>query len=78
MRAPSVVVLAPALEDGRQFGESVEYLVEKQNTEQFLKPVVEDEAGISGYTDENRPMVEAFLHARQPTENFVDGVSWRS
>ncbi len=78
MRAPSVVVLAPALEDGRQFGESVEYLVEKQNTEQFLMPVVEDEAGISGYTDENRPMVEAFLHARQPTETFVDGVSWRS
>jgi len=34
--------------------------VEKQNAEQGLMPVLEDEAGVYGYTDENRHMVEAF------------------
>ena len=43
-----------------------EDLVEKQNAEQGLMPVVEDEAGIYGYTGENRHMVEAFRQRRQP------------
>lgn len=55
-------------------GAEGEDLVEKQNAEQGLMPVVEDEAGIYGYTDENRHMVEAFRHGRQPSETFVDGV----
>jgi len=55
-------------------GAEGEDLVEKQNAEQGLMPVVEDEAGIYGYTDENRHMVEAFRHGRQPVETFVDGV----
>ncbi len=55
-------------------GEAGEDLVEKQNAEHGLMPVVEDEAGIYGYTHENRHMVEAFRHGRQPMETFADGV----
>ncbi len=55
-------------------GEAGEDLVEKQNAEHGLMPVIEDEAGIYGYTDENRHMVEAFRHGRQPMETFSDGV----
>lgn len=55
-------------------GSEGEDLVEKQNAEQGLMPVVEDEAGIYGYTDENRHMVEAFRRGRSPAETFHDGV----
>jgi predicted dehydrogenase len=48
--------------------------VEKQNAEQGLMPVIEDEAGIYGYTDENRHMVEAFRKGQMPAETFADGV----
>lgn len=41
-------------------GASGEDLLEKQNSEQGLMPVIDDEAGLYGYTDENRHMVEAF------------------
>jgi predicted dehydrogenase len=51
-----------------------EDLVEKQNAEQGLMPVVEDEAGVYGYVGENRHMVDAFRHRRMPAESFVDGV----
>ena len=40
-------------------GAAGEDMVEKQNAEQGLMPVLEDEAGIYGYTDEDRHMVEA-------------------
>lgn len=55
-------------------GTEGEDLVEKQNSEQGLMPVVEDEAGIYGYTDENRHMVEAFRRGVSPMETFSDGV----
>ncbi len=55
-------------------GSEGEDLVEKQNAEQGLMPVVEDEAGIYGYTDENRHMVEAFRRGLSPAESFHDGV----
>jgi predicted dehydrogenase len=55
-------------------GSEGEDLVEKQNAEQGLMPVVEDEAGIYGYTDENRHMVEAFRRGLSPAETFHDGV----
>ena len=55
-------------------GSEGEDLVEKQNAEQGLMPVVEDEAGIYGYTDENRHMVEAFRRGISPAETFHDGV----
>jgi predicted dehydrogenase len=52
-----------------------EDLVEKQNAEQGLMPVVENEPDIYGYIGEDRHMVEAFRHRRPPTETFEDGVA---
>ena len=56
-------------------GKSGEDLVEKQNAEQGLMPVVEDEHGTYGYTAENRHMVECFRTGKRPTETFEDGVA---
>ena len=56
-------------------GSEGEDLVEKQNAEQGLMPVLEDEAGVYGYTDENRHMVEAFRKGQRPLETFEDGVA---
>lgn len=56
-------------------GEEGEDLVEKQMAEQGLMPVLEDEAGAYGYTDENRHMVEAFRKGEHPSENFEDGLA---
>jgi Predicted dehydrogenases and related proteins len=56
-------------------GSEGEDLVEKQNAEQGLMPVLEDEAGIYGYTDENRHMVECFRKGETPIETFHDGVA---
>ena len=56
-------------------GSEGEDLVEKQNAEQGLMPVVEDEAGIYGYTDENRHMVECFRKGLTPIETFHDGLA---
>ncbi|WP_119459386.1 Gfo/Idh/MocA family protein [Rhodospirillaceae bacterium SYSU D60014] len=56
-------------------GAEGEDLVEKQNAEQGLMPVLEDEAGVYGYTDENRHMVECFRTGRTPIETFQDGVA---
>lgn len=55
-------------------GSEGEDLVEKQNAEQGLMPVLEDEAGIYGYTDENRHMVECFRKGETPIETFEDGL----
>lgn len=55
-------------------GHAGEDLVEKQNAEQGLMPVLEDEAGIYGYTIENRHFVEAFRTGTMPDETFADGV----
>ncbi|TWG93024.1 putative dehydrogenase [Mesorhizobium sp. J18] len=56
-------------------GAEGEDLVEKQNAEQGLMPVLEDEAGIYGYTDENRHMVECFRKGETPLETFHDGLA---
>lgn len=56
-------------------GSEGEDLVEKQNAEQGLMPVLEDEAGIYGYTDENRHMVECFRKGETPIETFDDGLA---
>ncbi len=56
-------------------GTQGEDLVEKQNAEQGLMPVLEDEAGVYGYTDENRHMVECFRKGETPIETFADGVA---
>jgi predicted dehydrogenase len=59
----------------RVTGSEGEDLVEKQNAEQGLMPVVEDEAAVYGYTLENRHMVERFRRGEQPDETFADGVA---
>ena len=55
-------------------GTTGEDLVEKQNSEQGLMPVVDDEAGLYGYTLENRHMVQSFRSKSTPIETFYDGV----
>ncbi|MCJ7679563.1 MAG: gfo/Idh/MocA family oxidoreductase, partial [Candidatus Aminicenantes bacterium] len=59
----------------RVSGETGEDLVEKQNAEVGLMPIVSDEAGEYGYTEENRHMVRSFLSGRRPMENFDDGLN---
>jgi predicted dehydrogenase len=56
-------------------GAEGEDLVEKQNSEQGLMPVVEDEAAAYGYTGEDRHMVESFSSGQRPIETFADGVA---
>lgn len=52
-----------------------EDMVEKQNAEHGLMPVVEDEAASYGYVAEDRHMVESFLAGRPPEETFYDGMA---
>ena len=59
----------------RVHGEAGEDLVEKQNAEQGMMPVVGDEAAEYGYVAENRAFVQSFLDGRQPEENFYDGLA---
>jgi predicted dehydrogenase len=56
-------------------GESGEDLVEKQNAEQGLMPVIADEPAVYGYVAENRHMVQAFLDGRMPDETWHDGIA---
>ena len=46
-------------------GKTAEDLVEKQNAEQGLMPVLADEGLIYGYTDEDRHMVRSFLRKKK-------------
>ncbi|HEU4390747.1 MAG TPA: Gfo/Idh/MocA family oxidoreductase [Blastocatellia bacterium] len=55
-------------------GEAGEDLVEKQNAEQGMMPVVGNEMAEYGYEAENRYFVECFADRRQPDENFFDGL----
>lgn len=55
-------------------GEQGEDLVEKQNAERGLMPVVSSEEMEYGYTAENRHMVQCFLDGVRPEENFDDGI----
>ena len=55
-------------------GAAGEDLVEKQNAEVGLMPVVVDETAEYGYTAENRHMVRAFLREETPDVTFDDGV----
>jgi predicted dehydrogenase len=52
-----------------------EDLVEKQNAETGVMPVVSDESWAYGYDAENRHMVECFLRGERPRETFEDGVA---
>ena len=55
-------------------GSEGEDLIEKQNAEQGVMPIVEEEASMYGYVGENRHMVERFLARETPDETFEDGV----
>ena len=59
----------------RVSGGEGEDLVEKQNAEQGLMPVVPDEPASYGYVAENRHMVRAFLEGREPDETWDDGLA---
>lgn len=52
-----------------------EDMVEKQNAEHGLMPVVEDEAASYGYVAEDRHMVESFRAGRAPEETFHHGLA---
>ncbi len=66
---PARIFLSRALQ-----GDQGEDLVEKQNSEQGLMPLLEDEAMTYGYTGENRHMVESFGAGRTPRETIHDGL----
>ena len=51
-----------------------EDLVEKQNAEQGLMPVIGNEPAEYGYESQDRYMVQCFLDGKQPEENFHDGL----
>jgi predicted dehydrogenase len=50
-----------------------EDLIEKQNAESGLMPVVSNEENTYGYDLENRHMVKSFIEGKRPSENFSDG-----
>ena len=56
-------------------GSEGEDLVEKQNAEQGLMPIVPDEAATYGYVEEDRHMVKSFLAGEQPSETWYDGLA---
>ncbi len=58
----------------RVTGEAGEDLVEKQNAEQGLLPVVANETAEYGYEAENRYFVECFREGRQPEVSCYDGL----
>ena len=55
-------------------GKAGEDLVEKQNAEMGMMPVVADEAAAYGYTAENRHFVRAFTRGEKGMLTFEDGV----
>ena len=55
-------------------GREGEDLVEKQNAEQGLSPVLASEPAYYGYEAENRHMVQSFLAGRQPDLTWDDGL----
>jgi predicted dehydrogenase len=57
----------------RVSGDQGEDLVEKQNAEMGLMPVVGSEEHEYGYMEEDRHMVRSFLNGKRPLENFDDG-----
>jgi predicted dehydrogenase len=55
-------------------GQAGQDMVEKQNAEQGLMPVLGNEAAEYGYEAQNRSFVQWFLDGQQPEESFYDGL----
>jgi len=55
-------------------GSEGEDMIEKQNAEQGLMPIIGNEASEYGYEGENRSFVQSFLHGEQPQEDFYAGL----
>src|SRR6202167_3491397 len=55
-------------------GKAGEDLLEKQNAEIGLMPVIAGEAAVYGYEAENRHFVRAFLRGERPALTFEDGL----
>ena len=55
-------------------GDVGEDLVEKQNAETGVMPVLSNEPGEYGYEEENRHMVQCFLTGETPRLTFADGL----
>ena len=55
-------------------GKAGEDLVEKQNAEMGMMPVIADEAAAYGYAAENRHFARAFARGEKPVLTFDDGV----
>jgi len=55
-------------------GDAGEDMVEKQNAEQGLMPVLGNEAAEYGYESQDRYFVQCFLDGKQPDESFYDGL----
>lgn len=51
-----------------------EDMIEKQNAEQGLMPIVSDESATYGYTAENAAISSMFLRGQQPLESLRNGV----
>lgn len=74
MRSNSLETGLEAFFSRQVVGESGEDLVEKQNAEQGVMPIVPDEASAYGYAAENRHMVQCFLTGKTPDLTFDDGL----
>ncbi|HYY78400.1 MAG TPA: Gfo/Idh/MocA family oxidoreductase [Actinomycetes bacterium] len=70
--AEARLFLGRNLEQAQRAGED---LLEKQNAETGLMPVLADEAFSYGYLHEDRHMVQAFAGRRQPEETLHDGLA---
>jgi predicted dehydrogenase len=55
-------------------GDAGEDLVEKQNAEQGLMPILGNEPAEYGYESQDRYMVQCFMDGKQPEESFYDGL----
>jgi len=58
----------------RVTGSEGEDMVDKQNAEQGLMPIVGNEASEYGYEDENRSFIQSFLRGEQPELDFHSGL----
>ncbi|MDA0667960.1 MAG: Gfo/Idh/MocA family oxidoreductase [Planctomycetota bacterium] len=74
MRSNSLETGLEAFFSRKVVGDSGEDMIEKQNAEQGVMPIVPAEASAYGYAAENRHMVNCFLTGKTPDLTFNDGL----